>query len=56
MILLSGNVRGLLQDTKKCLHMMELSEAIKPEDTRVSDMMAALRKRIDEIERLEPHN
>jgi hypothetical protein len=56
MILLSVNVKALLHDMKTCLRMMELSEAIKPEDTRVSDMMAALRKRIDEIEHLEPHN
>jgi hypothetical protein len=56
MILLSVNVQALLRDMRTCLHMMELSEAIKPEDTRVRDMIAALRKRIDEIESLEPHD
>jgi hypothetical protein len=53
MVLLYGNVQALLQDMKTCLHLMELSEAIKPEDTRVAHMMAALRKRIEEVERLQ---
>lgn len=50
MILLSGDVHVLLRQMKNCLRMMELSDAIQPNDGKVNEMMAELRKRIDEVE------
>jgi hypothetical protein len=50
MILLSGNAPCLLE--QNCLRMIELSDAIKPNDQPVIEMVAALRKRIDEVEHL----
>jgi hypothetical protein len=52
MIMLSGDVPALLQQMKNCLRTMELSDAIQPNDKRVIEMMADLRKRIDEVEHL----
>ena len=54
MILPCGNVQALLDEMKRCLHMMELSDGIKSNDQRrVAALAAALRKRIDEIEHSE---
>jgi hypothetical protein len=52
MIVPSGNAHPLLEEMKNCLRMMELSDAIKPDDHPVIEMVAALRKRIDEVEHL----
>jgi hypothetical protein len=52
MIVPSGNAHSLLEEMKNCVRMMELSDAIKPNDQPVTEMVAALRKRIDEVEHL----
>jgi hypothetical protein len=47
-----GNVQGLLQEMKKCLQMMELSDAVDKDDKQVAEIMAAFRNRIEELEQI----